>query len=161
MFETRSRARAIISLRTIQKIKPVEWQWKDNNPGVGFTAQTVASWSAHNIPVTTLNSTANNMSGFNFVSQQETILTITGDGEVIWKGKPSQAADILVRSFQLAVEDKKGITKSARRRYYWKAVDNLAKKSEKMSPEEFVDFVRKQAYNRERKVLIDTLKGEQ
>jgi hypothetical protein len=29
-----------------------------------------------------------------------------------------------------------------------------------MSAEQFVDFVQKQAYNRECKVLIDTLKGK-
>ena len=92
-------------------------------------------------------------------SQSKTVLTITEDGDVIWTGKPSEAADILVNSFQIKVEEAKGVTKAARRRYYWKAVDNLAKKSEHMSAEEFVDFIRKQAYNRECKVLIDTLKG--
>lgn len=166
MLETQSRARATISLRTIQKIKPVEWQWQGTS-SVGFTAQTVASWSAHNIPPG-----ANGPAGPNgqtatfvpnnnitFQTPKTAVLTITQDGDVIWNGKPSEAADILVNSFQLAVENAKGVHKAARRRYYWKAVDNLAKKSERMTPEEFVDFIRKQAYNRECKVLIDTLKG--
>jgi hypothetical protein len=87
------------------------------------------------------------------------VLTITQDGEVIWDGKPSEAAEALKRTFQFTVEDMKGVTKAARRRYYWRAVDNLAKKSQQMSADEFVDFVRKQAYNRETKVIMDTLKG--
>jgi hypothetical protein len=130
---------------------------------VGFVAQPVASWSAYNIPVSnggtgqTATYVPNNT--ITFQSPNKAILTITGDGDVIWNGKPSEAADILVKSFTLAVEDAKGVTKAARRRYYWKAVDNLAKKSKQMSAEEFVDFVQKQAYNRECKVLIDTLKG--
>jgi hypothetical protein len=167
--ETQSQAKAIIDLHRIQQIKPVEFKWQ-NTSHVGFTAQTVASWSAYNIPPG-----ANGAAGLNgaqgstatyaptnnitFQSPTKVVLTITGDGDVIWNGKPSEAADILVKSFTLAVETAKGVTKSARRRYYWKAVDNLAKKSERMSPQDFVDFVRKQAYNRECKVLIDTLKG--
>jgi hypothetical protein len=87
------------------------------------------------------------------------VLTITHDGDIIWDGKPSEAAEALKRTFQFTVEDMKGVTKAARRRYYWRAVDNLAKKSEQMSADEFVDFVRKQAYNRETRVLMDTLKG--
>jgi len=103
--------------------------------------------------------TTNNSIQFNNKNSQP-VLIITHDGDVEWHGKPSEAAEALTRTFQFKVEDMKGVTKAARRRYYWKAVDNLAKKSEKMSAEEFVDFVRKQAYTRECRVLIDTLKGE-
>jgi hypothetical protein len=163
-LETLSRAKATIARRRIQQIKPVSFQWSSSNPGTGFVAQSVASWSAYNIPPgangpagVTANYVPNN--NITFQTPGKPVLTITEDGDVIWTGKPSVAADILVQSFTLAVENKKGVTKAARRRYYWKAVDNLARKSEQMTPEEFVDFVRKQAYNRERKVLIDTLKG--
>ena len=100
-------------------------------------------------------------SKFTFNTQQSTVLTITGDGEVIWSGKPSQAADVLVRSFQLAVEDAKGVTKAARRRYYYKACKNILNKAEKMEHDEFVDFLRKQVYNRERTVILDGLKGKE
>lgn len=88
------------------------------------------------------------------------MLTITGDGDVIWNGKPSQAADILVNSFQIAVETKKGVTKAAKRRYYYRACKNILNKAEKMEHEEFIDFLQKQVYNRERKVIIDGLKGD-
>jgi hypothetical protein len=88
------------------------------------------------------------------------VLIITQDGDVEWHGKPSEAADALKRTFQFSVEDKKGVTKATRRRYYYKAVDTLAKKSKTMSADDFVDFVQKQAYTRERKVILDSLKGE-
>jgi hypothetical protein len=93
-------------------------------------------------------------------SNTKPVLTITHDGDVIWDGKPSEAAEALKRTFQFTVEDMKGVTKSARRRYYWRAVDNLAKKSRTLSAEQFVDFVQKQAYTRERKVILDSLRGE-
>ena len=158
MYATRSQARAIIGRRTIEQIKPIEFTWNVSNPGVGFIAQPVQSWSAFNIPQTTQ---PMSNSKFTFNTQQSTVLTITGDGEVIWSGKPSQAADVLVRSFQLAVEDAKGVTKAARRRYYYKACKNILNKAEKMEHDEFVDFLRKQVYNRERTVILDGLKGKE
>ncbi len=98
---------------------------------------------------------------FVFKSYEKSILTITADGDVIWNGKPSQAADVLVRTFQIAVENKKGVTKAAKRRYYYQACKNILNKAERMEHQEFIDFLQKQVYNRERKVIIDSLKGEQ
>jgi hypothetical protein len=89
------------------------------------------------------------------------VLVITQDGDVEWHGKPSEAADCLVRSFQFAVEDMKGVTKAARRRYYLKACQNILNKAEKMEHQEFLDFLQKQVYNKERRVIMDSLKGEQ
>lgn len=89
------------------------------------------------------------------------VLIITADGDVEWLGKPSEAADILVSSFQLKVEESKGVTKAARRRYYLKACQNILNKAERMEHSEFVDFLRKHVYNRERKVIMDALKGEE
>ena len=86
------------------------------------------------------------------------VLVITSDGEVEWHGKPSKAAEILVTSFQFAVEDKKGITKAARRRYYYKACKNIA---EGMEYHQFLDFLRKQVYNKERRVIVDGLTSEE
>lgn len=88
------------------------------------------------------------------------MLTITGDGDVIWSGKPSNAANILVQSFQFKVEDMKGVTKAARRRYYLRACQNILNKAEKMEHTDFVDFLKKQVYNKERRVIMDSLKGE-
>jgi hypothetical protein len=181
VYEIQYRAKAIIARRTIEQIKPIEFEWHSDprNMGVGFVAQQVSQV----LPSTLINSLNSYPTGLNgpagptgaignsasfipnnnisFNGPNKTVLTITGDGDVIWTGKPSEAADILVKSFQLAVENQRGITKAARRRYYWKAVDNLARKSEQMTADEFVDFVRKQAYNRETKVILDTLKGVQ
>jgi hypothetical protein len=166
VLETQSQAKATIARHTISKIKPIQFQWS-GTPTVGIIAQTIgpltpSSWSTVNIPPPTFHSgqfVPNNSIQFNN-SNSKPVLTITHDGEVVWDGKPSEAAEALKRTFQFTVEDMKGVTKAARRRYYWRAVDNLSKKSKTMSAEQFVDFVQKQAYNRECKVLIDTLKGK-
>jgi hypothetical protein len=89
------------------------------------------------------------------------VLVITQDGDVEWHGKPSEAAEALKRSFQFAVEDMKGVTKAARRRYYLKACQNILNKAQKMEHQEFLDFLQKQVYNKERKAIISALKGEQ
>jgi hypothetical protein len=97
-----------------------------------------------------------------FKSQNDnTVLVITKDGDVEWHGKPSEAADTLVRTFQFAVESQQGITKAARRRYYYGACKNILNKAEKMEQNQFLDFLRKQVYNKERRVIMDGLKGEE
>jgi hypothetical protein len=102
---------------------------------------------------------SNNSIQFNSTNNKP-VLVITKDGDVEWHGKPSEAADCLIRSFQFAVEDAKGITKAARRRYYLRACQNILNKAEKMEHEEFLDFLRKQVYNKERRVIIDALQGK-
>jgi hypothetical protein len=102
------------------------------------------------------------MASITFKSQNNnTVLVITKDGDVEWHGKPSEAAEILTRSFQFAVEDQQGITKAARRRYYYKACKNILNKAEKMESKEFIAFLQKQVYNKERRVIVDELKGEE
>lgn len=101
------------------------------------------------------------MSGFEFrnATLPAPILSITAEGDVIWNGKPSEAADILVRSFQFKVENEKGVTKAAKRRYYTLACQNLLKKAERMTREEFLDYLNKEVYNREHRVILDSLQG--
>jgi hypothetical protein len=142
-----SRAKATISRRTIEQIKPVEFKWSTNSNQTGFFAQSVGTVLPNTI---TFNSTPTTP-----------VLTITGDGEVIWNGKPSEAADILVQSFQFKVEQTKGFTKAARRRYYLRACQNILNKAESMERQEFLDFLKKQVYNKERRVIMDGLKGEE
>jgi hypothetical protein len=138
--ETQSRAKATIALHNISKIKPVSFAFN----------------TSYNI---TSNFVPNNSITFN-TQASKPVLVITQDGDVEWNGKPSEAADCLVRTFQFAVEDAKGITKAARRRYYLRACQNILNKAEKMEHTEFVDFLRKQVYNKERRVIVDSLKGE-
>jgi len=94
-----------------------------------------------------------------FHNQGKAVLIITKDGDVEWHGKPSEAADALQTVFQFKVEDMQGITKAARRRYYHRACENILNKAEKMTHEEFLDFLRKHVYNKERRVIIDALQG--
>lgn len=140
MSETQSRARATIALHNISKINPVSFQF---NPGINI--------ASNYIP--------NNNITFNSAPAKP-VLTITADGDVIWSGKPSEAADCLVRTFQFKVEDVKGVTKAARRRYYLRACQNILNKAEKMEHTKFVDFLKKQVYNKERRVIMDSLKGD-
>jgi len=88
------------------------------------------------------------------------VMEITSDGDVNWYGKPSEAARAMVRSLQMQVETAKGITKAAKRRYYYMACKNLLNKSKTMKHEEFVDFLEKQVYNRESKIIWDALSNE-
>ncbi len=131
MLETQSRAKATIDQHRINKTK------------VGFVAQEIDSIA------------------FEFKSgTSNSILTITQDGDVIWNGKPSEAADIMVRSFQMRVEDEKGVTKAAKRRYYALACRNILKQAEQMEYEEFLAFLNREVYNRDRKVILDGLKNQ-
>lgn len=131
MLETQSRAKATIDQHRINKTK------------VGFVAQEI-DYIAFEFKSGTSNS----------------ILTITQDGDVIWNGKPSEAADIMVRSFQMRVEDEKGVTKAAKRRYYALACRNILKQAEQMEYEEFLAFLNREVYNRDRKVILDGLKNQ-
>ena len=169
MSGIQSQAEATISLRTIEQIKHVAFSYNPNvafgyasslyntgayNTAVGYQAgYTIGSGIGINQPI------SNNSIQFNSTNNKP-VLVITKDGDVEWHGKPSEAADCLVRSFQFAVEDAKGITKAARRRYYLRACKNILNKAEKMEHVEFLDFLQKQVYNKERRVIMDALRGE-
>jgi hypothetical protein len=96
-----------------------------------------------------------------FNQNNKPVLTITPDGDVEWTGKPSEAADSIMQVLQLKIEDKQGITKAARRRYYAVACKNLLEKAEEMEYEEFLAFLNQQVYNREQTIIMDSLKGEE
>jgi hypothetical protein len=140
-----SRAKATISRRTIEQINPVQ--------NVGYQVGTGIQYQL-------TNNISNNMITFNN-QESKPVLVITHNGDVEWHGKPSEAADALVQTFQFTVENKKGITKAARRRYYLRACQNILNKAEKMEQDQFLDFLRKQVYNKQRRVIMDGLKGEE
>ena len=153
-----SQAKETISRHRIKQIKPVQFAWK-NTQGTGFIAQPVGQLHPS---VTTVSSVAAQTSAFTFqAANNKPVLIIRKDGEVEWHGKPSEAAAIMVKSFQFSIEDKIGITKAARRRYYLMACKNILNKAETMPHEEFVDFLKTQVYNKERRVIIDSLQGEE
>ena len=91
----------------------------------------------------------------------QTVLMITPDGEAVWSGKPSEAADALMKNLTFRLEETAGFTKAVRRRYYYQACKNILSKAETMTHEEFIDFLRKHVYTREGQVIMDTLKNEQ
>jgi len=177
VLEIQSQAKATISLHTIQKIKPAEFKWCSTASGfAGLSGQILSysngsgSWIGSGAGGRTpYNSGAGAYytigSGLNFSNYNtnntitfngqynKPVLVITNDGDVEWHGKPSEAADTLKRTFQFAVEDKKGVTKATRRRYYLRACQNILNKAERMERQEFLDFLRKHVYNKERTVI--------
>ena len=179
---TQYRAKETINLHRINKIKPIQFTinpglsgqvLQSSGAGFGYTAlqynsgqyNTAVGYQAgykiagSGLHINKTNPGANSIQFNNQNSQP--VLVITQDGDVEWHGKPSEAADALTRTFQFAVEDMKGVTKAARRRYYLRACQNILNKAEKMEHQEFLDFLQKQVYNKERRVIIDALKGEQ
>ena len=163
------RAKATIARRTTEQIRHVAFSY---NPNIGFGYQalqysvsgaynTALGYQAgYNVGtgVTISQIVPNNSITFNN-KESKPVLIITNDGDVEWHGKPSEAADALVRTFQFKVEDMKGVTKAARRRYYHRACENILNKAEQMEHQEFLDFLRKHVYNKERRVIVDALQG--
>ena len=171
---TQSRAKATIARRTIEQIKPVQFTINNPNVGIGYAAFQHATSGQYNTALgyqagysfagsgLHINKTNPNHNSIQFNNRDsKPVLIITQDGDVEWRGKPSEAAEALTRTFQFAVEDMKGVTKAARRRYYLRACQNILNKAEKMEHQEFLDFLQKQVYNKERRVIMDSLKGEQ
>jgi hypothetical protein len=172
VYETQSRAKATISLRTIEQIKPVKFEWQQDlnwkAPGcnnTGFIAQQIPGQMLSYHAGTGVQSPQyistipNNTITFN--QNNKPVLTITQDGDVEWTGKPSEAADSIMQVLQLRVEDKQGITKAARRRYYAAACRNILEQAENMEYEEFLAYLNREVYNREKTVILDSLKGEE
>lgn len=155
MYDTLFQARETIGRRTIEQIKPAEFQWSNTGMASGTTISTPPVMSSFTIG----NPIPNNNITFN--QNNKPVLVITGDGDVEWHGKPSEAADALETVFQFKVEDMKGVTKAARRRYYYRACRNILNKAEKMEQNQFLDFLKKQVYNKERRIIMDELKGEE
>ena len=168
---TQSRAKGTIEAHRISKIKPVQFSYNPNI-GFGYTAlqhstgqyntavgyQAGYAFAGAGLHINKTNAAANSIQFNN--QDSKPVLIITKDGDVEWHGKPSEAAEALTRTFQFAVEDMKGVTKAARRRYYLRACQNILNKAEKMEHQEFLDFLQKQVYNKERRVIMDSLKGE-
>ena len=178
---TQSRAKATIEAHRISKIKPIQFTinsglsgqvLQSSGAGFNYTAlpynsgqyNTAVGYQAgykiagSGLHINKTNPGANSIQFNNQNSQP--VLVITQDGDVEWHGKPSEAAEALTRTFQFAVEDMKGVTKAARRRYYLRACKNILNKAEKMEHQEFLDFLQKQVYNKERRVIMDSLRGD-
>jgi hypothetical protein len=162
-----SRAEATIARRTIEQIKPLKFTWKTPGCNSGFIAQPILTSPVgatgilkyQNGTGLTGQYTTNTITFSN--KESKPVLVITNDGDVEWHGKPSEAAEALTRTFQFKVEDMKGVTKAARRRYYLRACQNILNKAEKMEYKDFLVFLNKQVYNREKTVIMNGLKGEE
>lgn len=88
-----------------------------------------------------------------FTNQNKTVLTITNDGDVIWSGKPSQAADVLEQTFSNMI-DSKAASASMRQRTYMRACQSLLAKARSMTKEEFIAHLEESIANRNSKVVL-------
>lgn len=159
VYETLSRAKATIVRRAIER-EAIDFP----NYTVGTNITTLPQWSFAPLQAgsglyTIGNTVPNNTITFGNPSNPN-VLVITADGDVEWNGKPSEAAEALKRTFQFVVEDMKGVTKAARRRYYLRACQNILNKAKTMEQDQFLAFLQKQVYNKERRVIMDSLKEE-
>ena len=126
------------------------------NGGTGYTSPTHYYSAGINFSSSFQNS------GITFNSQgSNEILRITPEGDVKWSGTPSQAAEVFRQCLQFHVEDQVKFKAAARSRYYMLACKNILNKAETMQHDELLDFLKDQVYNRERKVIIDSLKGKE
>jgi hypothetical protein len=180
---TQSQAKGTIEAHRISKIKPILFtinpglsgqvlQSSSGSGGIGYATvqynsgqyntaigyQAGYGFAGSGLHINKTNPTKNSIQFNN--QDSKPVLVITQDGDVEWHGKPSEAAEALTRTFQFAVEDMKGVTKAARRRYYLRACQNILNKAEKMEHQEFLDFLQKQVYNKERRVIMDSLRGD-
>jgi len=180
---TQYRAKETINLHRINKIKPIQFtinpglsgqvlQSSGSSGGIGYATvqynsgqyntaigyQAGYGFAGSGLHINKTNPTKNSIQFNN--QDSKPVLVITQDGDVEWHGKPSEAAEALTRTFQFAVEDMKGVTKAARRRYYLRACQNILNKAKKMEHQEFLDFLQKQVYNKERRVIMDSLRGD-
>ena len=150
MYEIRYQAKAIIACRTIEQIKPVECTWYSTG-AVGTTISSLPAYTIGNV-------IPNNTITFN--QGNKAVLVITNDGDVEWHGKPSEAADAFQTVIQFKVENMRGVSNAARRRYYLRACQNILNKAKTMEQDQFLAFLQKQVYNKERRVIMDSLKEE-
>ena len=126
------------------------------NGGTGYTSPTHYYSTGMNFSSRFQNT------GITFNSQgSKEVVRITPEGDVKWSGTPSQAAEVFRQCLQFHVEDQVKFKAAARSRYYMLACKNILNKAETMQHDELLDFLKDQVYNRERKVIIDSLKGKE
>ena len=179
MLEKITLAKARLTIKSIRAVSSVLFRIRSKLESIKYNAQDVVDkhtqytpapiasglHTLYTMPSTpfTWNTNINNVVPSSITvnsKDNKKVMEITSDGDVNWYGKPSEAARVLVRSLQMQVETAKGITKAAKRRYYYMACKNLLNKSKNMPHQEFVDFLEKQVYNRESKIIWDALSNE-
>jgi hypothetical protein len=105
-------------------------------------------------PYVYVNTTAQNNAALTFTtSTNDAVLTITKDGDVIWGGKPSKAADVLEQTLGNMI-DGKAASASMRQRTYMRACQSLLAKARNMTKEEFIVHLEESISNRNSKTVL-------
>lgn len=122
---------------------------------VGATGQ---SWPAGSNgpanPYVYVNTTGQNNAALTFTtSTNDAVLTITKDGDVVWGGKPSKAADVLEQTLCNMI-DGKAASASMRQRTYMRACRSLLARVRTMTKEEFIAHLEESIANRNSKFVL-------
>ena len=100
-----------------------------------------------------------NANTMTIIQNGKNVLNITADGEVVWMGKPSQAADHFVRMLENVI-DSRVATASMRQRTYLRACRSILARARSMSTEELIAFLEGSVQNRENHVMLLSLRND-
>jgi hypothetical protein len=104
-------------------------------------------------PYVFVNTNNQTNAAISFTDQDRAVLTITKDGDVVWGGKPSKAADVLEQTLGNMI-DGKAASASMRQRTYMRACQSLLSKARNMTKEEFIAHLEESIANRNSKVVL-------
>lgn len=90
-----------------------------------------------------------------YASDNREVLRITAEGEVIWYGKPSDAADVLANMISNLIDS--GFSTGMRQRTYIRA----CRSTRDMTKEELIAFLEESINNRISKSVLDALSADE
>lgn len=97
-------------------------------------------------------------SNLSIEANSKEVLRITADGNVLWFGKPSQAADVLRNILCNLVDEK--IKPSMRQRTYVRACQSILARARTMEKSELIDFLEKSIENRKTSEIMLLLRDD-
>jgi len=94
-----------------------------------------------------------------YASDNREVLRITAEGEVIWYGKPSDAADVLANMISNLIDS--GFSTGMRQRTYIRACRSILSRARDMTKEELIAFLEESINNRISKSVLDALSADE
>lgn len=91
-------------------------------------------------------------------ANQKEVLKITPDGDVIWSGKPSEAAQIFENMLSNIVDSR--IKPSMRQRSYIRACESILSRARTMEKQELIEYLEKSIENRKNHEIMLLLRDK-
>jgi hypothetical protein len=88
------------------------------------------------------------------------VLSISSDGMIEWKGKPSKAAEILIRTFGGHL-DNTVIGKQAMERSYRRGIEKCLRMAREMDHDAFIDMLERELQTRTSKAVLMELRRDE